>query len=77
MASSSGGMGLCSVLLVVFIVLKLVGVIAWSWWLVLTPLWVGIALWIIIIIIALLFTNKIKKHGKSLFDEFDKAVSRG
>ena len=47
---SSGGMGLLGVLLVVFIVLKLVGVISWSWWVVLIPLWINLAL----IIIALL-----------------------
>ncbi len=28
-------------LLVAFIVLKLVGVIDWSWWWVLSPLWIG------------------------------------
>jgi len=27
---------------IVFIVLKLIGVIQWSWWLVLIPLWVEI-----------------------------------
>ena len=34
-------MGLFEVLLVVFIILKLCGVIAWSWWWVLSPLWIG------------------------------------
>ena len=29
-------------LLIVFIVLKLTEVITWSWWLVLTPLWIGV-----------------------------------
>lgn len=42
--SSGGGMGLGSVLLVVFVVLKLCGVIAWSWWWVLSPLWIGLAI---------------------------------
>jgi len=31
---------------VAFIVLKLTGVIAWSWWWVLAPFWVGIAIFI-------------------------------
>lgn len=31
-SNSGGGIGLGGVLLVVFIVLKLCGVIAWSWW---------------------------------------------
>lgn len=38
-------MGLDGVLLVVFIVLKLCGVIAWSWLWVLSPLWIGILIY--------------------------------
>jgi len=45
MNHNSSGMTLSGVLLVVFIVLKLVGVINWSWIWVLSPLWIG---WIII-----------------------------
>ena len=45
--TSSGGMGLSGVLGVVFIVLKLVGVIDWSWWWVLSPFWIQLALIII------------------------------
>lgn len=33
-------MSLLGVLFVVFLVLKLVGVIAWSWWWVAAPIWV-------------------------------------
>ncbi len=41
-SSSSGGAGLVSLfLLVAFIVLKLSHVIAWSWWWVRSPAWVG------------------------------------
>ena len=46
--SSGGGMGLGSVLLVVFIVLKLTHVIDWSWWWVLSPMWIGALLWVLI-----------------------------
>lgn len=35
----------------VLIALKVIGVITWSWWLVLLPLWVGIILFLIIIFI--------------------------
>lgn len=41
-------MGLCEVLTVVFIVLKLVGVINWSWFAVLSPIWIVILLLVII-----------------------------
>ena len=37
----SEGLGLFGVMGVVFIILKLVGVINWSWWLVTLPFWGG------------------------------------
>ena len=40
-SSSSRGIGFCGLLTVAFIVLKLTHVIAWSWWWVLCPLWIG------------------------------------
>lgn len=46
--SSSKGLGLCDALAVVFVVLKLIGVIDWSWWWVLAPVWIPV----IIVIIA-------------------------
>ena len=39
-------MSLDGVLLVVFIVLKLCGVIAWPWIWVISPLWIGLLLYI-------------------------------
>ncbi|TWU18001.1 hypothetical protein [Allorhodopirellula heiligendammensis] len=48
----SGGMGFCSVLLLIFITLKLCGVIAWSWLWVLIPLWGPLALAIALFAIA-------------------------
>ena len=36
-------MSFLGALLLIFIVLKLVGVIAWSWWAVLIPLWISLA----------------------------------
>lgn len=50
-SNSGGGIGLSGVLLIVFIVLKLCGVIAWSWWWVLCPLWIPIAIWLILVVI--------------------------
>jgi hypothetical protein len=50
---SSGGCSLGMVLFLIFLVLKLTGVIAWSWWWVTCPLWIGIA--IILAIVACVF----------------------
>lgn len=42
-------MSLLGVLTIVFVVLKLVGVIAWSWWFVLSPLFVVIAFYLFLV----------------------------
>ena len=54
-SSNSGGIGLCGLLTVAFIVLKLCNVIAWSWVWVLAPLWIPAAIALVIIVICLLF----------------------
>lgn len=48
---SGGGIGLGTLLFIIFLVLKLCGVIAWSWWWVTAPLWIPILLIIIFSII--------------------------
>jgi len=50
-SSSGGGVGLCGLLAIAFIVLKLCNVIAWSWWWVLSPLWIPAAIAIVLVII--------------------------
>lgn len=50
-SSSSGGIGFAGLLTVAFVVLKLCGVISWSWWWVLSPLWMSIAVLTILIVI--------------------------
>lgn len=42
-SEASGGLSFASVLTLIFITLKLTGYIAWSWWWVLAPLWIPIA----------------------------------
>ena len=46
--SSSGGIGFSGLLTIAFIVLKLTHVIDWSWWWVLSPLWIGLVLAVLI-----------------------------
>ena len=53
---SSGGIGFAGLLTIAFIVLKLCGIIDWSWLWVLSPLWIGAALVITILIIIGIFT---------------------
>ncbi len=40
-SSSSSGIGFVGLLTIVFITLKLTNYIAWSWWWVLSPLWIA------------------------------------
>lgn len=44
------GMSLSSVLVIVFIILKLCKVINWSWLIVLSPIWIEIIIYLILII---------------------------
>ena len=39
-STSSGGIGFVGLLTIVFVTLKLCDVVAWSWWWVLSPLWI-------------------------------------
>ena len=50
-ATSSGGIGFCGLLTIVFIVLKLTGFINWSWFWVLSPMIFSISLTILILLI--------------------------
>lgn len=47
----SGGLGTIEVLLIVFIVLKLCGLIQWSWIWVLSPLWILLAIVLLIFLV--------------------------
>jgi len=51
-SSSSGGIGFSGLLTIVFVTLKLLGKIDWSWWWVLSPIWISILLVIAILVVA-------------------------
>ena len=59
--ATSGGIGFTGLLTIVFVVLKLIGVIDWSWWWVLSPAWIGIALALVFIGIAIVIQALIDK----------------
>lgn len=56
--------GLFGLLFLVFLVLKLTEVIAWSWWWVTAPLWGGVLLWIVIMLAIFYFAMKDSKGNK-------------
>lgn len=74
--STSGGIGITTVIFLIFLTLKLTNNIDWSWWWVTSPIWIPIVgflfIFIFIIIIGLLY---IAHTGKSV-DEFFKKFSK-
>ena len=54
--STSSGIGFTGLLTIVFIILKLTNVIAWSWLWVLSPIWISIVFVLIILIIGIFIT---------------------
>lgn len=68
--NTSGSIGIPTVLFIVFLVLKLVGVISWSWWWVTAPLWIPFCFGLIVLIVtiilliarAIIRKKKTRKH---------------
>lgn len=63
--NASSGLGLSSILTIIFVLCKLFGVIDWSWWWVFSPIWipltvilVGVLIWFIIMFIVEYLNNK-------------------
>lgn len=50
---SNGGIGFFGLLAIVFIVLKLTKVIAWSWFWVLSPVWISVILWLGLLVLCI------------------------
>ena len=48
-SSSSSGIGFTGLLTVLFVALKLTGYISWSWWWVLSPVWISFAVFIVLL----------------------------
>ena len=60
--STSGGIGITTVLFLVFLILKLTNNIDWSWWWVTSPLWIS-AILVILIVSIYLFPYLINYMG--------------
>lgn len=58
------GIGFCGLLTIVFIVLKLLGYINWSWVWVLAPLWISWIIGIVFILICVAIIYFCNKKGK-------------
>ena len=56
--SVSGGIGFTGMLTIAFIVLKLLGVISWSWVWVLSPIWIDAILVVILLIVLIIVETR-------------------
>ena len=53
--SGRNGIGLGGATFLVFLVLKLVGAIDWSWWWVTAPLWIGAISWVVFVVFVYIY----------------------
>jgi hypothetical protein len=68
-SSKNGGVGFCGLLTIVFIVLKLTHYIDWSWWWVLSPLSIPVAIFLIVvfaIILSKVISRRISKPEQEI-----------
>lgn len=64
-SSSSAGVGFTGLLQLVFITLKLCGVINWPWKYVLIPLWIDITVVVVILLVVMVLAiRKVDKENK-------------
>jgi ABC-type antimicrobial peptide transport system permease subunit len=64
-SSTTSGIGFVGVLFIVFLVLKLTGVIAWSWWWITAPLWGPVAIGLIMLIASMVVVvRQAKKNDR-------------
>ncbi len=57
-SNSGNGLGLGTVLFLIFMVLKLTNYIDWSWWWIIAPLWIPIAIIGVVGLIAVYYFHK-------------------
>ena len=57
-SNSGGGIGLCGIIFIVLLILKLFGLISISWWWVFSPIIIGFVIGLIFLIILILISKK-------------------
>ena len=65
--SAQIGVGLNGLLFITFLVLKLTQVIDWSWWWVTAPLWIPLALGIVVLVFSVVRLVKIVKDNNKKY----------
>ena len=57
-SNSGGGIGLCGIIFIVLLILKLFGLISISWWWVFSPLIIGFVIGVIFLIFLILISRR-------------------
>ena len=70
--NSSNGIGLGWVLTIIFVVLKLTGVIDWSWLWVLSPLWISALLIVMVIVGVCIYYAYQDKNDYGIYTKINK-----
>lgn len=63
-------MGFLEILTIIFILLKVFGVIGWSWWLVLLPEIIAVVLYVAVFLLGILGIGKSTKRITKSFKDF-------
>lgn len=69
-------MGFTEVLTIAFVILKLIGTIDWSWWLVLLPEIIAFALYTSLIVAQVMSVRSMNRSFKRLFDKERKRMNK-
>ena len=60
-AQAQGGLNLATALFLVFLTLKLTNQIDWSWWWVTSPLWIPVALLVLVAVLVMCYKAIVRK----------------
>lgn len=73
-SANAGGLGFVSVLTLIFIILKLVNVIDWSWLWVLSPIWISLGLIFLVTFCGFIYFIIRRKYMKKKYKETRKRI---
>jgi len=62
-------MGISEILTIIFVTMKLLGKIEWSWWLVLLPEIIGLAVYVLIVVSIIVSCNRTNKRKNKYFKD--------
>lgn len=62
-------MGISEILTIIFVTMKLLGKIEWSWWLVLLPEIIGLAVYVLIVVSIIVSHNRTNKCMNKYFKD--------